>query len=80
MSEDKLPSEYEIEAAIRMARETMDSFAGLAISLRPGEARRRTDGVGGRRQRYLPSGSCARFGGRETMHSRLTDGSLPWLA
>ena len=38
MSEDKLLSEYEIEAAFRMARETMDFFAGPAISLRPGEA------------------------------------------
>ena len=38
MSEDKLLSEYEIEAAFRMARETADFFAGLATSLRPGEA------------------------------------------
>ena len=38
MPEDKLLSEYEIEAAFRMARETTDFFAGLAVSLRPGEA------------------------------------------
>ena len=38
MSEDKLLSEYEIEAAFRMARATTDFFAGQAMSLRPGEA------------------------------------------
>ena len=83
MSEDKLLSEYEIEAAFRMARETTDFFAGPAISLRPGEVcgpfcePAVSGGVGKKSPLRDPADASV---AERQMHSRLTNGRSPWLA
>ena len=43
MSEDKRPSDQEVESISRMARESSDFFEGLATALRPQESRTLSD-------------------------------------
>ena len=43
MSDDKWPSDQEIEIIYRMARETSDFFAGLATALEPRESHTPSD-------------------------------------
>ena len=38
MSDDKRPSDQEMESLLRMARESSDFYEGLAMSLRPQES------------------------------------------
>jgi len=43
MSEDKRPSDQEIESLLRMARESSDFYEGLALALRPHESQTPSD-------------------------------------
>ena len=43
MSEDKRPSDQEVESLLRMARESSDFYEGLATALRPHESHAPSD-------------------------------------
>ena len=43
MSDDKRPSDHEIEVISRMARESSGFFGGLATALRPQESQKPSD-------------------------------------